>query len=322
MAAVAKVDAAGELFRFFEKFPLNLSPVWKKAINKALTDASRNLYTGFMIQHTTSRRRRGGATSAKLAQRAYEHLQGRLWSGALAAGSKISETTLAQELGMSRTPVREAIRRLESEGVVSPVASSGTFVTVPERTEIVEAYEVRMAIENFAVQKATRRMKPAQVLALQKTCDQMLTALRDFRKSRTAVMTGSVLRRYLDADLAFHLLLLQAAENRRALTIFGDVNLRSAIFGCRSHQRDLHHVAWVWLQHARVARAVRQRNPKVAQRYLERHMQASMAAALEAYDAQCAGRRAPSAHTPHLTAAMTELLKELRTQPPSRKPNI
>ena len=83
-----------------------------------------------MIRHTTTRRP-AGAAAAKLAHRAYEHLQQRLWSGALAAGSKISETTLAQELGMSRTPVREAIRRLESEGVVSQVASSGTFVTVP-----------------------------------------------------------------------------------------------------------------------------------------------------------------------------------------------
>lgn len=268
-----------------------------------------------MIRHTTVRRPAGGAVVAKLAHRAYEHLQQQLWSGALAAGSKISETTLAQELGMSRTPVREAIRRLESEGVVSQVASSGTFVTVPERTEIVEAYEVRMAIENFAVQKATRRMKSAQILVLQKTCDQMLAAIRDFRKSKAAVMTGAALRHYLNADLAFHLLLLQAAENRRALAIFGDVNLRSAIFGCRSHQRDLHHVAWVWLQHARVARAVRQRNAKAAQRYLERHMQTSMAAALEAYDAQRAGRRTPPAHTPHLSAAMTELIQELRRPP-------
>ena len=216
---------------------------------------------------------------------------------------------------MSRTPVREAIRRLESEGVVNQIASSGTFVTVPERAEIIEAYEVRMAIENFAVQKATRCMKPAQIVALQKTCDQMLAAARDFRASKAALMTGSVLRRYLDADLAFHLLLLQAAENRRALAIFGDVNLRSAIFGCRSHQRDLHHVAWVWLQHARVVRAVRQRDPVAAQRLLERHMQTSLAAALNAFDAQRAGRQQPAAQTPHLTSAMTALLEELRRLP-------
>jgi DNA-binding GntR family transcriptional regulator len=250
--------------------------------------------------------------ASKLAQLAYQHLQEQLWSGGLAAGEKISEARLAAELGMSRTPVREAIRRMEVEGVVTQVPSSGTYVAVPERAEIVEAYEVRMAIENFAVRKATRRMKPAQAVELQKLCDQMREAIRAFRKSKKQVMTGEPLRRYLNADLGFHLLLLKAADNRRALTIFGDVNLRSAIFGCRSHQRDLHHVAWVWLLHARVARAVRRRDAVAAARWLEAHMQASMNAALEAYDAR-RGRREPSAaHPPKLTEAMSALIAELR----------
>ncbi len=252
--------------------------------------------------------------ASKLAQLAYEHLQEQLWSGGLAAGEKISEAKLAADLGMSRTPVREAIRRMESEGVVTQVASSGTYVMVPERAAIVEAYEVRMAIEGFAVRKATRRMKPAQVIELQKLCDEMRGAIRDFRDSKAAMLTGQALRRYLNADLAFHVLLLKAAENRRAMAIFGDVNLRSAIFGCHSHQRDLRHVAWVWLQHARVARAVRQRNPEAAQRRLEAHMQASMNAALEAYDSRRGRRMEPVAHPPRLTEATNALIAELRGQ--------
>lgn len=255
---------------------------------------------------------RAGAVTAKLAQRAYEHLQDQLWSGGLTAGEKISEARLAAELGMSRTPVREAIRRMETEGVVTQIASSGTYVTVPQRSEIVEAYEVRMAIESFAVRKATRRMKPAQVVELQKRCDQMRAAIGEFRDSGKPVMMGEPLRRYLNADLAFHLLLLKAADNRRALTIFGDVNLRSAIFGCRSHQRDLHHVAWVWLLHARVARAVRRRDAHAAERWLEAHMRASMNAALDAYDSRRGRNAPPGANPTGLTDAMAELITRLR----------
>ena len=287
-----------------------------------MTGFQQNRYTGCVIENTPRPKRRlqppaasgkkaTGATS-KLAQLAYEHLQEQLWSGGLTAGEKISEARLAAGLGMSRTPVREAIRRMESEGVVTQVASSGTYVTAPERSEIVEAYEVRMAIEGFAVRKATRRMKPAQVIELQKLCDQMREAIRDFRQSKEPMMTGEPLRRYLNADLGFHVLLLKAADNRRALTIFGDVNLRSAIFGCRSHQRDLHHVAWVWLQHARVARAVRRRDPDAAQRWLEGHMRTSMDAALEAYDARRGKRLEPVENPPPLTEAMTALIAELR----------
>lgn len=275
-----------------------------------------------MNRHTSPRAktlRTRGARAPKerhvpsnLARVAYEHLQEHLWSGALSPGEKISEARLAKGLGMSRTPVREAIRRMETEGMVTQIASSGTYVTIPDRAEIVEAYEVRMAIESFAVRKATRRMKPAQVVELQKRCDEMLQAIREFRKSKKAVMLGTLLQRYLNADLAFHLLLLKAAENRRALTIFGDVNLRSAIFGGRSHQRDLHHVAWVWLQHARVARAVRRRDAGAAQRWLEAHMQSSMNAALEAYDARGSQQSTPAKNPPRLTEAMSALIAELR----------
>ncbi|WP_051946062.1 GntR family transcriptional regulator [Verrucomicrobium sp. BvORR106] len=266
-----------------------------------------------MVQHITSRKGDTPPTPAKLAQLAYEHLQEKLWRGALSSGEKISEARLAEELGMSRTPVREAIRRMETEGVLTQIPSSGTYVAVPKRAEIVEAYEVRMAIESFAVRKATRRMKPSQILELQKRCDDMLAAIQEFRKSGETILSGESLRSYLDADLAFHLLLLKAADNRKAMTIFGDVNLRSAIFGCRSHQRDLHHVAWVWRHHARVARAVRQRDAAAAQRWLEAHMQASMEAALEAYDA---GPVSPLPHdgpTPVLTHAVSALIAELRS---------
>lgn len=191
---------------------------------------------------------------------------------------------------MSRTPVREAIARLEREGVMEQVASSGTFVRRPDRLAIVEAYEVRMAIECFAVQKAALRMKPAEVRALRGHCAGMLAAIREFRDSGAPLMGGKALARYQAADLSFHFMLVEAAANHRALDIFRDVNLLNTIFGCRSHERDLHHVAWVWLAHARVAEAIRRRDPGAALRALERHMRSSMGAALQAYDERLAGR--------------------------------
>ncbi|MCX6967289.1 MAG: GntR family transcriptional regulator [Verrucomicrobia bacterium] len=249
-------------------------------------------------------------TTSKLGDRAYQHLKRKLLNGELAAGDKISEVQLAADLGMSRTPVREAIRRLEMEGVLQPVASSGTFVKHAERSTIIEVYELRIAIEGFAVQKAARRMKPAQTRELRKLCNAMLGAIRAFRDSGEPYLTGEPLQCYLSADVGFHLLLLEAAENRHALAIYNDLNLRSAIFGCRSHERDLHHVARVWLQHDRVARAVQQHDAKRALQKLEKHMYASMNAALEAYDAHLAGRCMGTAQ-PGFTEAMAASMARL-----------
>lgn len=256
-------------------------------------------------------RGRAAGSRGDLAGAAYRLLQERLWSGALAPGAKVSESRLAKELGMSRTPVREAIARLEREGVMEQVASSGTFVRRPDRLAIVEAYEVRIAIECFAVQKAALRMKPAQVRSLRGHCDGMLAAIREFRDSGARVMGGEPLARYQAADLSFHFMLVEAAANRRALDIFRDVNLLNTIFGCRSHERDLHHVAWVWLAHARVAEAIRRRDPGAALRALERHMRSSMGAALQAYDERLAGRRRAGDRTPGNRRAMSALMAQL-----------
>ncbi len=224
--------------------------------------------------------------STTLSAVAYRHIQRQLLRARLRSGAKISEHSLARELGISRTPVREAIRRLESEGMLRQVASSGTFVAEPDRAQLVEAYEVRMALEAFAVRRAALHMLPRQIHELQQLCDEMRAAITAFRNAGTGLMEGAPLRRYLLADLAFHLLLLRAAGNRHALKIYSDVHIRSAIFGYRSHQRDLHHLAHVWLQHARVARAVRLRHAEAAQRLLEKHMQSSLDAALAAFDAR------------------------------------
>ena len=247
--------------------------------------------------------------STALSAVAYQHLQRKLLRAGLRSGAKLSEHGLARELGISRTPVREAIRRLESEGMLRQVASSGTFVAEPDRAQLIEAYEVRMALEAFAVRRAAERMLPQQILELQRLCDEMRAAITAFRNAGAALMEGAPLRRYLLADLAFHLLLLRAAGNRYALKIFCDVHIHSAIFGYRSHQRDLHHLAYVWLAHARVARAVRRRDAVAAQRVLETHMQASLAAALAAFD----GRRPDARVAPSpagLARAMETLIAE------------
>ena len=81
-----------------------------------------------------------------LSRRAYDHLQQKLISGELRAGSMVSEQSLASEIGMSRTPVREAIRTLEQEGVLEQLPRFGTRVRTLERRDLVELYDLREAM--------------------------------------------------------------------------------------------------------------------------------------------------------------------------------
>lgn len=222
--------------------------------------------------------------TSSLSQNAYERIQAMLLRSDIVSGAKISEEKLATELGISRTPVREAIRRLQFEGVLYQRPSSGTFVASPNRRALIETYEVRMALEQFAVQKAVRRMTSADVAELDRYCRDMLNAVRAFRDSGLPVMDGAALRDFLVADLSFHMLLMKSAGNQYMLKLIGDVHVRNRIFGSHSHKRTLRHAAKVWQFHARIARAVRIRDAASARRWLIRHMKMSLREALKTFD--------------------------------------
>ena len=195
-------------------------------------------------------------------------------------GSKLSEAGLARELNMSRTPVREAIRRLQSQGLLRHVPSKGVYVTQPDRDEVMATFEVRKAMECMAVRKAARMMDIRQQRKLLSLCEQMRNAIHTMRDSRSDILEGEPLRQYLAADLTFHMVILSAARNPLALKIVADSHVRNRVFGCYSHRRDLHNVAWAWLVHARIARALRRRDARAAKHWMSKHISNSCRAAL------------------------------------------
>ncbi len=244
----------------------------------------------------------------KLSSIAYEYIHRQLLTDVLSPGMKLSEQKLARGLGISRTPVREAIRRLQVEGVLHQVPSSGTFVAQPDRLQLIEAYEVREALECHSAGKAARRMTYKERVELTLLAEKMRAAARTFRDSGSCVLDGEALRDFLTADLAFHLLMLRAAGNHFAMKIIADVHMRNQIFGYRTHQRDLHHVAHVWLVHARIARAVRQRNPRRARYWMRRHIRASLRDSLAVFDKQLARQLPNRVAPPNLAEAMDKLV--------------
>ncbi len=219
-----------------------------------------------------------------LSDKAYRSITKKLLSAELVPGQKISEQQLASECGISRTPVREAIRRLTEEGVLYQIPSSGTYVSRVDRHHLTDAYEVRMALECFAVEQSVRNLTKETRQELRRLCDEMHTIAVAMRKRRLKVLDGQPLVAFLSADLSFHLLLLKAAGNRLALKIVSGAYQRNQFFGHHSHRRDLHHLSWVWMHHAKIERAVRRGDPKGAKRWLKAHISRSLSDALAAYD--------------------------------------
>lgn len=215
-----------------------------------------------------------------LSQKAYLHIRQMVMEQAFPSDKRISETRLGRELGISRTPVRQAIQQLAREGLLIQRPSSGTYVVQAQASEIHDIYEVRLALETMAVRKATKRIKPRDIRQLNLHVQEMNQTLHAFRDRGDAILQGDLLQKFHQADKAFHDLILKAANNNFAQAIVSQGHVKQHVFGQKSHHRDLHHLAWVWLMHARIARAIKNRDAKAARHYMTRHIRMSMRDAL------------------------------------------
>jgi len=207
-----------------------------------------------------------------LNQQAYDFICSRLASGDLKPGSKLSEPSLAAACGVSRTPMREAVRRLVEEGVLYQREKSGTYVSRFAADDISDAYEIRAVIESAMLLRAVEKLKEKDLDTLQRNCDRMHKAILDMRNSGLPLMTGKTESLFLEEDLAFHLRLLRASGNALAEKIIANTYRRIQFFGTHSHQRNLRHVTTAWRFHCEILKACRQRDAISAVKWLKEHL--------------------------------------------------
>jgi len=244
--------------------------------------------------------------SPNLRERAYRHIHGQIASGSLAGGSQVSELSLAKALGISRTPVRDAIRQLINEGLLEQIPRGGTIVRIPDRSELTELYEIREALESYAVARAAQRIAPADLELLGGLLHEMRRVAREtFKKGGPQALEGEALWRFLAADMAFHQVLIRATGNRRILKIVSDMGVLVRIFG---HRRQLHTLGIVRRTcrfHAKILRAVRRGDSQGARRWTVRHLRASKRQALDVIQRE----NDPQAELP--STALDDLLEGL-----------
>jgi DNA-binding GntR family transcriptional regulator len=138
-----------------------------------------------------------------LTETAADTLRQAIINGELALGEQISESALASSLGLSKTPVREALLRLQAEGLVHVSPHRGTFVFSLEPGELTQICELRLALESAAFQLSMERNQAALVAAWERT-----TALMG------AYIASGDVNAYLIEDSAFHQAIINTADNR------------------------------------------------------------------------------------------------------------
>jgi DNA-binding GntR family transcriptional regulator len=153
------------------------------------------------------RRRRGAGGGARLpaVERAYREIKRRILENEMPAGYQAVEQEVADLLGLSRTPTREALVRLAGEGLVELRPRHGMRVLPVSARDMREIYEVLTALESAAAELVARRGLPAEEL------DRLEEAVSDM----DAALARGDLKGWADADERFHLLLVELCGNRR-----------------------------------------------------------------------------------------------------------
>lgn len=190
----------------------------------------------------------------------YQTLRKSILTEKLRPGERLMENTIATKLGVSRTPVREAIRMLSDEGLVLIIPRRGAQVAEISRQELTDVLEIRRALEELATGKACDNMSQALLKELK-------SAEEDFR-----VRTSSAsLPEIAEADEAFHEVIYRAAGNRRLITTLN--HLREQMYRFRFEYLKQPGILTVLVdEHASITKAIEERDKETAVRLIAAHI--------------------------------------------------
>jgi DNA-binding GntR family transcriptional regulator len=208
--------------------------------------------------------------SGSLRSRVFSQLQNDILNGLYQPGENLIETKLSEELGVSRTPIREAIRQLELEGLVQSIPNKGAIVKGISAKDIEDIYTIRMLIEGLAARWATEKISPEE-----------LKELKDAAELEEFYTRKSDLNHLLQLDSRFHDIIFKASKSK-----------------------PLMHTLSTFHHYVQRARSISLNSPDRAQKALEEHK--AILKAIEERDAD----KAEKLTTEHVRNASLNLLKQ------------
>lgn len=189
-----------------------------------------------------------------------EVLREAIIDGTLAAGSELNQAQLAEQLGISRGPLREALGQLEQEGLIRNVAYKGVYVTPLTRKYVEELYSLRSALESFALGRWIERMEETELVHLKGIVEEMRVAAEARDAARLVIL-----------DLEFHAFIVQMSEHELLLKMWTPLEI--------GVQRCLHtrHRIYVSLDevvgsHPALVAAIAARDTELAMQLLRDHI--------------------------------------------------
>lgn len=198
--------------------------------------------------------------------RAYVAIRTGIMDGSFAVGAHLRAEPLAERLGVSRTPVREALRRLDAEGLVNLVANHGAYVRGWSRRDMEEVFDLRIRLESYAAELGAHSMPDSDIAKL----EELDRRMREAASSPAAGKRDEV----KDLNTQFHRVIIEGSMSRRLgllLSTIVEAHLITRTFHTYTSadiERSMNH-------HSELIAAIRARDPEWASAIMQSHLRAA-----------------------------------------------
>ena len=190
-----------------------------------------------------------------------DYLKQQILAGELNPGDRIVETKLARELGISQTPVREALRQLQGEGIITIIPNKGPMVCSLEMKDVFEIYSIRSMLEGLAIRLATQTASDEEIEALE----------RFYNRMKDKVYDDDVPVSYLlDDSFRIHDTIIKLSKHSRLNMMYKSLAFQIAlvnrILGSKSSKMKEIEEHWELIE------ALKKRDPDTAEEVMRRHV--------------------------------------------------
>lgn len=209
--------------------------------------------------------------SQLLHEQTYGMLRTAILSGELAAGSRLIETQLAEQLQVSRTPIREALRLLQRDHLVTIDAQGAMRVALLSIDDAVQLYDCRIALEQLSVSAACRMATAEQLDQIESTLQQAERAVAKLNGDVTGSPHTLAPYQLLHLDYQFHRLLAESSGNTWLVQILDQVFDKMSLLRLRTIEHNPN-VLEIRGEHRRILEAVRKRDALAAMQAIQYHL--------------------------------------------------
>jgi len=198
--------------------------------------------------------------SVSLGDRVYNDLRIAILTGRIASDNRLSESTLAREMGVSRTPVREALQKLKSENLVRSIPRVGYMVNDISEYDIEDLFTTRAAIEQLTGRWAAEKINAEE-----------LDLLEENLRKTDQILRNGAMKKMIDLDTEFHEIICKASRSRRLYQI--NQMLREHMLKLRMTCLCIPEIAQKGRDdHFRILKAIKERNPQEIENAMLSHM--------------------------------------------------